>query len=297
MKKLLIILCAVFMIMPVNIQAAETLSGSEFASLVCETFDIKLSDYKKEYPLTEAAVKYDDAVKIIVTEIGLENVAELEGGYPEGYNYVAGILGITQPDIITDDSLITMAQAKEILDKVKNDRADDIRRYKEYVFFYSKLDKLKIKFPDKTYWNHNFDDENNPDGYTNTPCAHGDEEIHGDCDTYDGSCGCNSYEKAIQCCGFAYKIANELTGTDARTWVKHSSFDNLALGDIVMFPGHYMVVINKDSNGINVLEANYDGCCRIDWNRRIERKTLEEYMTKENMENGSAFFMTPAVYL
>lgn len=295
MKKILILLSAVLIILSVNIQAAEFVSETDFAKLVCNTFGKTLAEYKRTYPSTGQTVKYNDAVRIIVTEIGLRNVAELEGGYPEGYNYLAGILGIAEPGIITDESPIALTTANEILGKVKYERADDIKRYKEYVFFYSKIDKLKTKFPDKTYWNHDALDENNPDGYTTVPCVHDDEILHGNCNEYDGTCGCNAYDRAIQCYGFALKIANELTGTNARAWKRHNDFDSLSLGDIVMFAGHYMVVIKKDSDGINVLEANYDRCCRIDWNRRIEKETLEKYMTPENMKNGSAFYMTPAV--
>ncbi len=296
MKRLIMLLIAIIMFSTVNIYASTAVLNTEFGEMVCKSFKITKNEYKTKYPSTDEFIKYDDAIRIIVTELNLSRVAELEGGYPEGYNYVAGILGITTPGIISNKNLITLQQAEEIFDKIKNERAEEIRKYKEYVFFYSKIDKLKINFPDKAYWNHNSDAENNSNGYTYIPCAHEDKELHGNCNTYDGSCGCNSYNKAIQCYGFALKIANELTGGDARTWKKHSDFNALFLGDIVMFRGHYMVVIEKDADGINVLEANYDGCCRIDWGRRIDRETLEECITEANMENGSAFFMTPAVY-
>lgn len=147
-----------------------------------------------------------------------------------------------------------------------------------------KLAALRIKFPDGKYWNH-IGGENNPDGWTDTPCPAdqngGGSHTHS---TYlPGECDCNNFNNAIQCMGFAFKIGNELFGTNVRNWRKFYDFDSVKIGDYIRYGGHSVIVIGKDDTGVRVVECNFDKQCGIRWDRFLPRQTLEsqnaEYRT------------------
>ena len=89
------------------------------------------------------------------------------------------------------------------------------------------LSDLREKFPNGTYWNHH-SGYNNPNGYSTTPCGHS----HGNCDYY-GGCGCNSFDNAIQCMGYSYKLGYDYYGTSVKTWPKAYSLADLKPGDVV----------------------------------------------------------------
>ena len=147
-----------------------------------------------------------------------------------------------------------------------------------------KLAELRVKFPNGKYWNH-IGGANNPDGWTDTPCASdqngGGSHTH---ETYlPGECDCNNYNNAIQCMGFAFKIGNELYGSNVRYWTKFYNFDQVKIGDYIRYGGHSVIVIGKDDTGVKVVECNFDHQCGIRWDRFIPRATLEsqnaEYRT------------------
>lgn len=147
-----------------------------------------------------------------------------------------------------------------------------------------KLAALRTKFPNGKYWNH-IGGPNNPDGWTETPCPSnqngGGAHTH---NTYlPGECDCNNYNNAIQCMGFAFKIGNELYGSNVRNWRKFYDFDQVKIGDYIRYGGHSVIVIGKDDTGVKVVECNFDRQCGIRWDRFIPRTTLEnqnaEYRT------------------
>ena len=135
-----------------------------------------------------------------------------------------------------------------------------------------KLNQLRAKFPNGTYWNHPYDG-NNPDGVSNKPCTH-----HGNCDFY-GNCACNSYSNAIQCHGFALKVGNELFGSNPGNWRKHKNWDELKIGDMIRYKEgswwHSIIVISKNGDMITAVECNTDGHCIIRWYHQYSRSYIE----------------------
>lgn len=138
--------------------------------------------------------------------------------------------------------------------------------------FEAKIAALRIKFPQGKYWNHTAGASFSADGYTSTPCSH-----HvGEC-LYNGSCGCNSFDLAIQCMGYAFKLGYDLYGISPRKWTAVSSYDDMQPGDYLRYNGHSMIVLTKTSAGITVAECNYDGKCGIFWDRFISADTVKKY--------------------
>ena len=129
----------------------------------------------------------------------------------------------------------------------------------------SDLQSLALKFPHGKYWNHIGSKENNPDGYTSTPCTKHSSR----CDYQEGACECNSFLNAIQCRGYAFKLANEITGSDPRQWSKsyRLSSSSLRVGDIIRYlnDGHSIVVVGIKGNTIAFTGANWGGNCLIKW--------------------------------
>ena len=153
-------------------------------------------------------------------------------------------------------------------------------------------DEMK-KFPHFKFWNHVGSSYNNPDGYTSTPCTH-----HGSC-SYTGTCGCNSYDKAIQCYGFALKVANDIYGQNARNWTKDKNVNNLKAGDICRINGdtgngnngHSLIIIKVSGNNVTYGDCNGTGKfvngvetstpergCRINWKHTTTKSALKNKM-------------------
>lgn len=137
------------------------------------------------------------------------------------------------------------------------------------------LQRLKEKFPAGSYWNHPDGTNNNPDGVTDTPCEH-----HGSCGyNYDGSCGCNSFDRAIQCMGFSRKLAYDVFGTYASRWTRVYADDfsgNIKAGDIARLTmssssGHSVFITAVTGDTITYADANYDQGCGIRWDVTISR--------------------------
>lgn len=126
------------------------------------------------------------------------------------------------------------------------------------------LVSLVKKFPQGKYWNHMGSDENAPDKVTNTPC-----KTHKGCTWQEGGCSCNSFDKAIQCMGYAYKIAYEITGVSARKFEKSTTLKTSALrvGDVIRFDndGHSICVTGVDGDEISFTDCNWDYKCGIRW--------------------------------
>lgn len=126
------------------------------------------------------------------------------------------------------------------------------------------LAELQAMFPEGKFWN-----GGNPDSYTDSGCTH-----HNGWCSYDGSCGCNSYNRAIQCMGFAFKLGNLVYGTNVRDWPETKSVDDLQAGDVVRyFPfgkdnyGHSIFVTKVEGETVYYADCNRDGQCGISWDK------------------------------
>lgn len=139
--------------------------------------------------------------------------------------------------------------------------------------------ELMEKFPNGKYWNHG-SGANNPDGWTDKPCTH-----HSACSWY-GTCGCNSFENAIQCWGFVLKLAYDAYGVSARKRAKSYSFDGLKAGDILVYNGYYgsehylFVTAIKDGyvyfgdcNGVGVSRG-----CEIRWGKKSVSELKSKFL-------------------
>ena len=133
----------------------------------------------------------------------------------------------------------------------------------------AKIAAIKKKFPDGKYWNHVGSSKNNPDGWTETPCTH---HFTTGCSYQPGGCECNSFNLAIQCAGYAYKIAYEITGSKASEyngWTKLTKLDvsSLVAGDIIRYNynSHSICVIGVSGTTIAYTGANWGGNCLIYW--------------------------------
>lgn len=155
--------------------------------------------------------------------------------------------------------------------------------------FDQKISMLRNKFPHGKYWNH-IGGTNNPDGYTNIPCDH---HFSTGCSYSENGCDCNSFLGAIQCLGFAYKLGNEVFGTNPRDWYRGDDINKVVVGDIIRFYDvgeHSAMVIAIDSNDSDILylgEANLYNKCFISWNRKIRRSktSLINYLHATNYED------------
>ncbi len=127
-----------------------------------------------------------------------------------------------------------------------------------------KLNQLAAKFPHGKYWNHTGSEKNNPDKVTDTPCAN-----HSNCDWQENACYCNSFDNAIQCMGYAYKIAYEITGRSARSFGKSTTLkaSSLRVGDIIRYrnDGHSICVTGVNGSKISFTDCNWIGKCQIRW--------------------------------
>ena len=147
---------------------------------------------------------------------------------------------------------------------------------------------LQKKFPHGAYWNHvvqsghgysGYDHVgpcNNPDGYTWTPC-----------DTHTANAGigghdCNSFQSAIQCCGFAKKLAYDLYGSTHTSWGQ-TTVGNAKAGDVIKYTGgdaigtHWAMIIGRSGTVLTLGECNYNGNCRINWGKTINTNSMSSY--------------------
>lgn len=162
---------------------------------------------------------------------------------------------------------------------------------------------LMNKFPHGKYWNHPDGAPNNPNGYSSKPCTHHES---GSCNSYDGYCGCNLFDYAIQCHGFALKLAYECYGSSARYWKEVHSIDGIKAGCVVRMYTNYnnphtIFITDVSGDSITYADCNIDHQCGIRWNVKISRSELRgklDYMlvspgamipTKPVVSCGTAF--------
>lgn len=127
------------------------------------------------------------------------------------------------------------------------------------------LASLVKKYPSGKYWNHMGSSKNSPETVTNTPCT-----SHRGCSWAEGACSCNSFDRSIQCMGYAHKIAYDITGESPRskfTKTTKLNVDNLRVGDIIRFrnDGHSICVTGVSGSKISFTDCNWDYKCGIRW--------------------------------
>ncbi len=129
----------------------------------------------------------------------------------------------------------------------------------------SLLASLVKKFPDGKYWNHMGSDKNSPDTTTDKPCS-----SHRGCSWVEGACSCNSFDRSIQCMGYAHKVAYDICGVSPRSSFTKSTklnVDSLRVGDIIRFrqDGHSICVTGIKGTQISFTDCNWDYKCGIRW--------------------------------
>ena len=118
----------------------------------------------------------------------------------------------------------------------------------------ARLDMLRKKFPAGKYWNKPSSDVNNPDGYTDTPCAndHSDKR----CNYFDGTC---------QCHGFAIKLGFDVFGIHPSKWERHYDLSKVKVGDLVRYRGrHTVMVTGVYKTYLTVADCNWLYHCGIE---------------------------------
>ena len=158
----------------------------------------------------------------------------------------------------------------------------------------STLQYLMEKFPDGKYWNHPDGAANNPNGYSNKPCTHHE---NGNCTAYDGLCGCNLFDYAIQCHGFALKLAYECYGYSARSWKKVYSIDGIKAGCVVRInnDSHTIFITDVSGDTITYADCNIDHQCGIRWNAKISRSELKSKLYYMYVSPGAMLPAKPTV--
>lgn len=80
---------------------------------------------------------------------------------------------------------------------------------------------------------------------------------------------------AIQCMGFAYKLAYDAYGSSARTWTQQYNLDNLKPGDIIRYATHSIFVTAVNGDTIIYGDANgQNSSCIIRWNRSTTKSAI-----------------------
>ena len=116
--------------------------------------------------------------------------------------------------------------------------------------------------------------------YKRQGCTH-----HNSGCNYYGTCGCNSYNSAIQCMGYAMYVANKFYQSNVRNWISVQPTSNnqavniLSLvkpGDYIRYNTHSILVtgISSDLGTLYFTDVNSDNKCIIKWNRSIAKSSL-----------------------
>ena len=145
------------------------------------------------------------------------------------------------------------------------------------------LDQLRTLYPNGYYWNHEITAENIgqtvngtwietwQNSVTSRPCNHDFDKV--------GKCGCNAFDHATACWGFANKVFYDVFGIRASTMEKRTDIENISVGDHVRFNYvHSAIVIARDGDKVTLLECNYNNRdCQIQWDRVDSIKNIIWY--------------------
>ncbi len=144
---------------------------------------------------------------------------------------------------------------------------------KQYIK--KKLRACKKIFKNGRYWNHAGKSGSGDNSMITTrkPCPYhtSNKSVASSCNSYLCDAA-NIY--GYQCAGFAWKLSDLTFGTDAAV-KKFKSFSKIKLGDVIRYSGHSVIIIEKHKSYVRVAECNYDGHCRIKWNRKVTKKQLK----------------------
>lgn len=151
------------------------------------------------------------------------------------------------------------------------------------------LTDLRAKFPSGAYWNH-AGGYNSPNSYTYSPCGH----AHGHCDYY-GGCGCNSFDGAIQCLGYAYKLSYDYYGVSAKYWPKSYTLANVKPGDVLRYrnDSHSVFVTDVTDTTITYTDCNMDSHCKIRWGVTVSRAAIASMLTHVSVAPYAAVWGLP----
>ena len=132
-----------------------------------------------------------------------------------------------------------------------------------------RLALLRVKFPHGKYWNHlhTGTGKGDPDVATDTPCysrSSGYQVV--------GQYCCNTFDGAMQCMGFAYKMFYDLHGVYGSMQTKRYDVENIQVGDYVRlsYDTHSAIVIARDGDALTVVDCNQSSMgaqyrCHIRW--------------------------------
>lgn len=138
--------------------------------------------------------------------------------------------------------------------------------------------ELQQKFPDGKYWNHLDGEEDNPDGWTETPCDH---SVSNPCDTCNTFIDWTTRWSGQQCFGFAMKVNYDIYGSTFTGWKQDSDIATLKAGDVVRIynDSHSIVIQSVDGDAVTFAECNTEGPCQISWNETTTVAALKKNLT------------------
>lgn len=93
--------------------------SNEYASAIRQACELGWISYADAFRPTNA-VTYSEAVKIAVSAMGYDDVAQAQGGYPTGYFWVANKIGITDRLSMTDDLTLTKDELMIFIENMMN---------------------------------------------------------------------------------------------------------------------------------------------------------------------------------
>lgn len=122
-----------------------------------------------------------------------------------------------------------------------------------------RLNQLKGKYPDGTYWTVN-------GGPCPKPDANYNHLDHSNCKYYDG---------ASECMGFARLLFYEIFGIYCSSLEGQKRYDreNVTIGDYVRLDNnsHSAIVTGRNGNQLTLAECNFGGRCQIKWGNRPQK--------------------------
>lgn len=146
------------------------------------------------------------------------------------------------------------------------------------------LDDLKILFPHGKYWNHVGSSQNNPMGWTDSPCLN-----HNSNGYNSSTCNHPTFGNYYGCWGYADQLGYLYGGSNPETWQKNtdpSALDSLKTGDIVRYRnnGHSILVTAVNGDTVTFTDCNWGeqrgskwvSDCNIRWDVSITKSKLRE---------------------
>ena len=156
-------------------------------------------------------------------------------------------------------------------------------------------DEKNKRFPDKSYWNHKGITKYDENTCTKKPCSHKPEQVKGECYCSETMINGN---KAIQCYGFAFKLAKDIWGTkEFHTYNVDANYEP-QIGDNVRLSipvdnisnktqQHSIFITGISGNNITFAECNGElEDCQIRWGRTSYYKKVHADTVSLPDKNG-----------